>query len=201
MKNIPFALPHTHAAALLFLREHGTIIAKPVSGSGACDIHIITTADQLAALNIKKYILEKYIVGKELRYLVLNDVVIGVQRSEYGKSVAKDRPLQRISYPAKTWNQTLTTAATHTAQILGLKFAAVDFIIDTGGTAYILEVNTAPGLKWFHAPTSGPAIDVAGQFLEALLANAHPNEVISSASYRHFSRFLFQNDQGTAEGM
>lgn len=167
MQNIPFTCPKTIADAHAFLREHGKIIAKPISGSGARDIHIVTTPTQLQALDITKYILEKYVAGQELRYLVLNDSVIGVHRSDYGVSVDKDRPLKRISYPSSQWDENLTTSSLQVARILDLKFAAVDYLIGADGQAYILEVNTTPGLKWFHAPTSGPAIDVAQQFLAA----------------------------------
>ena len=43
-----------------------------MTGLGARDIHIITTVAQLAALRIDKYILEQYIAGRELRYLILD---------------------------------------------------------------------------------------------------------------------------------
>jgi D-alanine-D-alanine ligase-like ATP-grasp enzyme len=45
-------------------------------------------------------------------------------------------------------------------------------MIDESGFAYVLEVNTMPGLKWFHSPTSGPVVDVAGKFLESILKMA-----------------------------
>jgi glutathione synthase/RimK-type ligase-like ATP-grasp enzyme len=167
MPNIPFINPQSHTEASLFLDEHGKIIAKPVSGSGSRDIHIVAKASQLEALDITKYILEKYITGQELRYLVLNGEVIAVHRSDYGTSVQEDRPLERISYHPSDWDQTLVLLAVQVAQILGLKFATVDYLVDSLGRAYILEVNTTPGLKWFHAPTSGPIIDVAHQLLNA----------------------------------
>lgn len=172
MKNIPFMLPLTHADAIKFLATHGKIIAKPISGGGSRDIHIVTTDGQLMDLVITKYILEKYIAGKELRYLVLDDSIIGVHHSEYGISVAEDRQLQRISYPVADWDQSLVDMALHTTHVLGLRFAAVDFIVEDSGEAYVLEVNSVPGLKWFHAPTSGPVVDVAGHFLDAIVHNA-----------------------------
>ena len=172
LPNIPFARPVSPADAASFLRQYGKIIAKPVSGSGAHDIRIITAVRQLQALDITKYILEKYIAGQELRYLVLNGTVIGVHRSSYGTSVKEDRPLQRISYHPSVWDAVLVSSAIQVARILGLRFAAVDYLIDASGQAYILEVNTAPGLKWFHAPTSGPPIDVARQFLEAIFKDS-----------------------------
>lgn len=168
MHNIPYAHPLTLAEAKLFLKRHGKIIAKPITGSGSRDIHIVTMPSQFEGLNIADYILEKYIVGKELRYLILNDSVIGVHRSDYGVSVKEDRPLQRISYPAATWDPALVSSSLKIARILDLKFAAVDYLIDSSGQAHILEVNTTPGLKWFHAPTSGPIVDVARQFLSAV---------------------------------
>jgi glutathione synthase/RimK-type ligase-like ATP-grasp enzyme len=187
MQNIPFLLPESYEAAALFLQTHGKIIAKPIQGAGAHDIHIVVTSAELQGFSDGRYILEKYIAGIELRYLVLNGKVIGVHRSDYGTSVAETRPLERISYLKMHWNPKLVTASLQVAGILGLKFAAVDFLIDAKGNPYILEVNTTPGLKWFHAPTAGPAIDVAGQFLEAITQDkpTTSTRVTSSSLGRH----------------
>lgn len=172
MQNIPFMLTRDLAEAEAFLAQHGTIIAKPVRGSGAQDINIITQRAELQPLKLKEYILEKYITGKELRYLILNNAVIGVHHSEYGTSVAHDRPLERTSYPQDTWDPALHDLSLRITDVLNLKFAAVDFLVDASGQAYILEVNTMPGLKWFHAPSSGPVVDVARLFLESIVNEA-----------------------------
>lgn len=169
MQNIPFLLPRTHTEAEAFLSLHGTIVAKPVTGAGARDIHIITEPAQLKKLKISRCILEKYISGQELRFLVLNGKVVAVHRSEYCNSVAEDRPLQRISYPASDWDLALLESSLRVADILNLKFTAIDYLIDASGKAYILEVNTRPGLKWFHAPSSGPVVDIARLFLESVV--------------------------------
>jgi len=66
----------------------------------------------------------------------------------------------------------LISSSLQVAHILDLKFAAVDYLVEPSGKAYILEVNTTPGLKWFHAPTSGPVVDVARQFLTAVFKDA-----------------------------
>lgn len=182
MPNIPFLSPKLQAEAELFLSKHDKIVAKPTKGSGSCDIHIITSASQLQGLDITEYILEKYIAGQELRYLVLNGAVIGVHRADYGTSVQKDRPLQRISYHSSAWDQTLVSLAIQITHVLGLKFAAVDYLVDSSGNAYILEVNTAPGLKWFHGPTSGPAVDVAHQLLQATFSTHQKTNLVSQKS-------------------
>ena len=169
MQNIPFMQPTSQAEAAEFLGKHKKIIAKPVRGQGTYDIHIITSAKQLQALAITTYILEKYISGQEFRYLILDGKVLGVHRVDYGTSVAVTRARQQISYPVHDWNFSLATSSIQIARALNLSFAAVDYIVDAFGNAHILEVNTTPDITWFHAPTSGPSIDVAGYFLKATL--------------------------------
>lgn len=169
LQNIPFCSPQNQNDAAAFLQKYGKIIAKPLAGYGAQDIHIITDVAQLKHLEISRYILEKYVAGKELRYLVLNGAVISVHRSDYGVSVDEHRPLRRISAPSSAWDVSLVATSIQIAQLLDLRFAAVDFIIDDTGQAHILEINTSPGLKWFHAPTSGPVVDVARLFMEAFM--------------------------------
>lgn len=171
--NIPFQNALTHSEAEAFLAQHKTIVAKPISGAGACDIHIVTEPSQLRGLAINDYILEKYIAGQEMRYLVLDGSVIGVHRSDYGTSVEADRELERISYPASEWDEALVESSLQITELMGLSFAAVDYLIDDSGCAHILEINTMPGLKWFHAPTSGPVVDVAGLFMDAVVADGH----------------------------
>jgi glutathione synthase/RimK-type ligase-like ATP-grasp enzyme len=169
LPNIPFASPQTLPQAKEFLSRHKKIIVKPIRGLGAQDIHIIDHVDQLDGFNVKLYIFEKYISGREMRYLVLDGAVIAVHESEYGVSVEETRPLKRISYPQPTWNSSLSSLSIQISDILGLQFAAVDFLVDEDENAHILEVNTMPGLKWFHAPTSGPPVDVAQLFLKSLI--------------------------------
>ncbi len=171
MPNIPFLRPKTMREAEAFLHLHGKIIAKPNRGYGSRDIHIVTQLAELQALRIQQYILEKYIAGKEMRYLVLQGQVIGVHQSEYGTSVDEHRPLRRISYLPATWDKSLIELSLRVSQTLGLRFAAVDYLITPLGRQYVLEVNTKPGLKWFHAPTSGPSIDVARKFIDAFISD------------------------------
>lgn len=167
-------VPFDHAEALAFLAKHKKIIVKPVKGSNSHDVHIVESPEQLVVFTGQRYILEEYVPGREVRYLLLNDKVIGVHESQYGESVAEDRDLKRISYPRSDWDPVLVGLSLKVAQAFGLRFAAVDYIIGPDGRARILEVNSSPGMKWFHAPTSGPVVDVAGLFLQALLDDTRP---------------------------
>jgi glutathione synthase/RimK-type ligase-like ATP-grasp enzyme len=171
LPNIPYARPKTMEAAESFLSEHGIIIVKPLRGAGAVDIHIVNSVDQLRALNIDNQIFEKYLPGREIRYLVLNDSVIGVHESKYGVSVDEHRELERVSFDSDAWDAERVEMSIRICKIIGLSFAAVDFIIDEKGQQYVLEVNSAPGFKWFHSPSSGPVVDVARHFLEGMIAD------------------------------
>lgn len=167
LPNIPYASPATMMEARLFLENYHTIVVKPRDGFGSHDIHIVESWTQLTGIPLTGRIFEQYITGREMRYLVLDGRVIGVHESRYGTSVAPDRHLERIAYESNHWNAEHEIMAIKIADILGLRFAAVDFMITPEGTTYVLEVNSSPGLKWFHAPTSGPAVDVAAMLLEA----------------------------------
>ncbi len=167
-------VPSSHIEAQVFLAKYKKIVVKPIGGSNSRDVHIVESHEQLASFDVRQYILEEYAPGREVRYLLLNDRVIGVHESQYGESVAEDRPLKRISYPDAEWDPALVALSLEVAKAFGLRFAAVDYIIGPDGRARILEVNSSPGMKWFHAPTSGPVVDVARLFLQAMLDNEFP---------------------------
>lgn len=169
MPNIPYLRPKSLEEAITFLELHQKIIVKPLHGAGATDIHIVDTIEQLTALNLPGKILEKYILGKEIRYLVLNDSVIAVHESKYGISVDQHRDLERVSYDVDTWDPVQTKMSLDISRVLDLPFAAVDYLIDQEKNYYVLEVNSAPGFKWFHAPSEGPPVDLAAMFLTASL--------------------------------
>jgi glutathione synthase/RimK-type ligase-like ATP-grasp enzyme len=170
LPNIPFCRPADMQEAEAFLATHKKIIIKPLRGAGSKGIIIVTDKSQLQDVPVRKYIFEKYISGTEMRYLILDGSVIAVHKSAYGVSVEADRELERISYEKADWDPELAAMAQKAARILNLHFGAVDYMIDEAGKAYVLEVNSAPGFKWFHKPTSGPSVNVAKMFLESTLS-------------------------------
>lgn len=174
LPSMQYINPSSLVEAEKFLATYKKIIVKPLSGTDSRDVHIVESPEQLASFKIHEYILEQYAPGKEIRYLLLDQRVIGVHESQYGESVAQDRALRRISFPEAEWDAELMKLSVQVVKIFGLRYAAVDYIINPDGTAAILEVNSSPGMKWFHAPTSGPAIDVASMFLKAIVANSPP---------------------------
>jgi len=169
LPDIPYAVADNLSQVDEFIALHNKVVVKPIRGSGSSNVHIITKASQLPQIKLSKYILEKYAPGIEMRYLILNQKVIAVHRSDYGVSVKADRHLDRLSIAREYWDEELIRLSHRTAKAFGLNFAAIDYMVMPNGEAYILEVNTAPGLKWFHYPTSGPPVDVARVFLNSLI--------------------------------
>jgi glutathione synthase/RimK-type ligase-like ATP-grasp enzyme len=198
LPGIPFAQPKTADEAAAFLAEHGKIIVKPVDGMGARDIHIVTSLEQLQDITLGKYLFEKYIAGREMRYLVLNGAVIAVHRSDYGVSVAQDRALERISFPPAEWDPKLVALAVQTADVFGLNFAVIDYLVNESGQAHILEINTNPGLHWFHEPSRGPAVDVAFLFLQSIVEDANRQvqpRIVSRQTYTRQSYNVHNNER------
>ncbi len=182
LPGIAFLNPANLAEAERFLALHSKIIVKPLAGSNSHDVRIVEKPEALRGIDLPNYILEKYIAGKEVRYLVLNDEVIAVHESEYGESVSETRELQRISYPESDWDRGLAELALKTAKILCLRYAAIDYLIGPQGQIHILEVNSSPGMKWFHAPSSGPSVDVARLFLETMLDDMRSEALSTSVA-------------------
>lgn len=170
LPNIPYIVPSGLEQAEAFLAEHHKIIAKPLTGSDCQDVHIVESYQQLPGLATGGYILEKFINGLEMRYLVVGGKVSGVHRREDHDSVAADRQEKRISIPQSEWDPNLIDISQKTTEYMGLGSAAVDFLIeDPANVPYILEVNSAPGIKAFHEPAAGPPVDFAGVFIRAVL--------------------------------
>ncbi len=169
LPNIPFLLPQSKEEVYQFLDHHKVIIAKPTMGSRSQDIHLIEHKKEIDSSNIFEYIFEKYIKGKEMRYLVLNNQVIGVLEKVYDTPINDPNVVERTSFSRDQWDTNLVEISLSIMNILGLKFGAVDFLIDRDNKNYILEVNSAPALRRFDKPTSGPSVNASRQLLEATI--------------------------------
>jgi glutathione synthase/RimK-type ligase-like ATP-grasp enzyme len=171
LPNIPYCLPVDQNEAKTFLAEHGKIIAKPVRGKHSEDIHLITQPSEIEELNISGYILEKFIKGQETRFLVVSGVVEAVHLKVYESDINNPDTVKRISLETDAWDDSLVRVATRAAEAIGLCFTAVDFLVTEDNGAYLLEINSAPGLDRFQTPDEGPPIDVMKLYLEQVVTN------------------------------
>lgn len=169
LPNIPYIRPKAIEEIELFIRKHEVIIAKPVIGSGSQNIRLIKSVEDVKNLDIQDYIFEKFIKGREMRYLFFQGDILAVHEKYYDGPINNPKTVKRISYPKDQWDMKTVQMAIGTANALSLQFAAVDFIVDDQSKAYVLEVNSAPGLHFFQHPTSGPSIDIARLYMEATI--------------------------------
>jgi len=173
LKNIDYCLPKSLVEAKRFLEEHQKIVLKPTQGRRSEGVHLINLVEELEGLSIENSILEKYILGKEYRYLILNGEVLAVHQRVYDTPINTTEDVKRISFAKADWNKEAVAVAIKTAAVMGLQLAAVDFLVAEKGEAFILEVNSAPGIYHFHFPSEGPAINAGKLILIASLAQFH----------------------------
>lgn len=167
LPNIPYLVDGTPQLVSEFFDIHKKVIAKPVLGSGSRNVEIISSSKKLRELELDGLILEKYIEGKQLRYLVLDNKVIAVHKREFETEIYHPEKGKRISLPARQWSGNLIELSTKITEVFSLRLAAIDIIIDSANTAYVLEINSAPGIYRFYFPDKGPSLNLAQLILKA----------------------------------
>jgi len=143
--DLPFPLP---------------VVVKPGSEGSSVGVAIARDAAQLSAAcaDAARYkggiIVERYLKGAEVNVAVLDGVALGaieiVPSREFYDYVAKYTPgMTSYHYPARIpapEQRAVSEAAEKAYAAIGCSgVARVDFIL-AGGTPYILEVNTLPGM-------------------------------------------------------
>jgi glutathione synthase/RimK-type ligase-like ATP-grasp enzyme len=162
--NIPYCLPTSPQDAFEFYERYTPIIVKPTYGWHSQGVKLIHSKKDLDEVDTSQSIIEQYVKGQEERYLVLNGGVLSVHHKIYDGPINTPSTLKRISIEQTKWSAARAEMALKIAEVFNLGFAAVDFIV-TQDETFVLEINSAPGLAWFHNPTHGPAVDVAGALL------------------------------------
>lgn len=168
LPNIPYSLPQTYEEAKVFFDQYQPLIIKPtVGGKRSEGVILVSSETELQQTDFSKSILEQYIKGREERHLVLNGEVLAVHLKLYEGAISSPAvDVERVALEKSDWDIERNDMAVKVADIMGLSFAAIDFIV-TDDKAYILEVNSAPGLSLFQQPHKGPSIDMTRIFLEA----------------------------------
>lgn len=170
-KNIPYCLPKNLSEAKTFFEANAPIIVKPTTGQRAENIHKVSHWEELRNLPWQNSLLEKYIDGVEIRVLMLDGQAFGI--AEKTLAPLPDKPWEK-RWRVLSANEHTSSLVERTKKILkalGLRWGAVDYIRDKEGTSWVLEVNASPGFVHFHEPHQGPAQDIAGKVLQAILAD------------------------------
>jgi len=137
------------------------LVVKPSSEGSSVGVSVVNMGDELApAVKLafsydREILIEKYIRGMEVQVGVLGERALGaieiVPKDVFYSYKAKyEQGMSAHFFPARVpeavYKRTLDAGlAAHRA--LGCRgYSRVDFIIDSAGDPYILEVNTLPGM-------------------------------------------------------
>ena len=155
-RAVAFQPGHTNAQLLI----HDRVVVKPICQGSSVGVHIVDRSCDVAALCEQVFaefgdcMVEEFIAGRELTVGVLNDRALPVieirPQTDYYDYHAKyvDEGTQ---YLFDTVDPALAAALQQDAvtcwKRLGLRhMARIDYILSDDSQAYILEVNTIPGL-------------------------------------------------------
>ncbi len=168
--NIPYILPRSSEKLQDFFEQYQPIICKPLLGQKSKRVYLIKTVERLQKCSLKMNFFEKYIDGEECRYLILQNQVIAVQRKKLSPTKKYPWNLHYIGVEKLHWNNDLVEESLRIANIFNLRWAAVDFIIDAAGKAWVLEVNSSPGIVKIHNPDEGVRVNAAELIWKAITA-------------------------------
>ncbi|HQM15635.1 MAG TPA: hypothetical protein PLM16_00285 [Candidatus Woesebacteria bacterium] len=171
MRNIPYLLPESFAQLKQFFFEHRALICKPLLGQRSRGIYLIKDLSKLAKCSLKMTFFEKYVEGYESRYLLLDQKVIAVQKKVLVPTADEPWKLHYTGLEPEKWRPDLMIEAKKVGQIFGLRWLAVDFIIDKDNQAWLLEVNSAPGIVKIHLPDAGIATNAANLLWQTIITD------------------------------
>lgn len=167
--TIPYLRPRNLVEAEAFYDQEQPLVCKPIAGRDMKGVFRVASREDLGLLRYpSKMLLEKYIEGLEVRYLVFRRKVVAVQQKEVRPTSESEFAKWVTNVPEGQWQPELAELAVAVAERMGLGLVAVDFICQPDGVALILEVNSLPGISLFHYPDAGEVINVARLILEAL---------------------------------
>ncbi|HYA87887.1 MAG TPA: D-alanine--D-alanine ligase [Nitrospirota bacterium] len=137
------------------------LVVKPSSEGSSVGVSLIynneelVPAVELAFKYDREILIEQYITGKEVQVAVLGNRALGaieiVPKNVFYDYEAKYKEgMSEHFFPARIDDaayERLLDAGLSAHRALGCRgYSRVDFIIDAGGSPYILEVNTLPGM-------------------------------------------------------
>ena len=152
-----------------FFDKENPIIAKPVMGQQAHDVNLITQQDNIKQYELAETLFEKFIKGTEYRYIVLQGKVIAAQLKTLNPTPQYPWRKDITNLETTEYDDIFKNMALKIAELVGLQFVATDFLLDSSGNRYILELNSAPGLYDLYNPDKGKPIKLGKLLLEIIL--------------------------------
>ncbi len=142
------------------LKEHTELVIKPLKGSGGQLVGHFHDTDSIlmyaAQANEREWAASPFVdIARELRLIVFDGKVCmayeelrpAVTNGLKFFNLSSDGDVRALE-PASL-RQDIISLAERSLQAVGLRFGAVDVVIDTRGAAQVLEVNSRPALGHF----------------------------------------------------
>ena len=145
--------------------KNKAVFLKPVSDGSSVNTYKIKSSNELEekvnSLDLKQanYLLEEYIAGREITVSIIESdgklkalpiLELKPKNEFYDYEAKYTKGLTEFVLPAKIQEDLKLTIEEHSKNIfskIGLSgFARVDYILSDEGTAYLLEVNSLPGM-------------------------------------------------------
>ncbi len=163
-----------------FLKKHGKVLFKPISGSQGIGIEIIETENRLEEL-MRSYhalLLQKIIPdrGYDIRTVIIGGEVIS-QYARYNPNktlknlhlgaVPKSlEDMERIDPEISDYAKNSRTISKEISAIADLNFLGVDTLPSKDGETYLIEWNSIPGFRGAEAISK---LNIAKKIIDSLL--------------------------------
>ena len=175
------------------------VVVKPVSEGSSIGLSIITNEDQFRRSVIsllethKEIIVEKFIKGKELTVGILDNEALPVihiapKRTFYDFIAKYEKGNTQYIVPAdipESAARTVQKIALEAHRSLGCRdISRVDMILTEEGSAYVLEINTIPGMtETSLLPKAAQAKNISfDQLCKKILLLAYQRKSIKTSS-------------------
>ena len=152
-----------------FFDVHQPIIAKPVMGERSQNTKLIEERDDLSKFPLDETIFEKFILGIELRYLVLKGQIVAAQSKSLNPTPQYPWRKHVTNLKASEYDTCCVEMALAIAKLVGQQFLAVDFIEAPNGKILVLELNSVPGLYSLYNPDDGNPIALGKLLFETII--------------------------------
>jgi len=166
---IPYCYSSRKHDVMDFFRVYHPIIAKPVTGEKSKNVYMIDKIYDIEQLDYSMTLFEQYIEGNECRYLLIDGKVVAVQQKKLAPDNAHPWRKVYTNLTSDHHDSRMSTLATQIHTIIPQRLLAVDFILDSKNTLWVLELNSMPGLWSFLHPDHGDPIDLTDQVLDLII--------------------------------
>ncbi|WP_020394220.1 ATP-grasp domain-containing protein [Thiolinea disciformis] len=146
----PTLISNNPIAATEFIQAHGQCIMKPVAGGAlTLSANDLITSGQIQSLSQVPAIIQKRILGKDLRVTLVEDeivscVVINVPESSLDFRGGLDYIHGKVHYDNYLLPDAVQEQCRRGAQAVGLRYTGIDIRVTPKGEYFMLECNSAP---------------------------------------------------------